>query len=192
MKQWLSPLLYVLLGIALSAVFFLISSPPRGTGVTLLPVPTPAPILVHVDGAVNHPGVYPLPRDSRVQDAITAAGGMKPDAQASAVNLAGRLRDGEKLIVPIVGSVEAPPAQANQPLNEAEAPQPAPTPGIVNVNTATEEELDTLPGIGPALAAEIIRYREAQGGFTAPEQLLNVPGIGPAKFEKIQDMITLD
>lgn len=145
-------------------------------------------IAVHVAGAVAHPGVYRLPSGSRVADAVAKAGPL-PDADLDALNLAKVLKDGEKIPVP-------------SKLTEATAPgAPAPagaakgtgsTGGKVNINTADVNELDRLPGIGPALAERIVRYREENGPFTSVDDLLNVSGIGEKKLEALRDYATVN
>ncbi len=200
MKSWHHTLLGLFIGMAATAVLFLVTAPPRGASVELLPAPTAAPILVHIDGAVQHPGVYALPRDSRIQEAIQAAGGFSQQANQDAVNMAARLKDGDKLIIPAAGTPAVLP-QASQP-TVAKAKGPAQgsaqsvakvTPGApVNINTATLDELQTLPGIGATRAQQIIDYRQAHGNFKTIDELQNVTGIGPATYEKLKDWITVD
>lgn len=148
-------------------------------------------VVVHVAGAVHRPGVLELPAGARVGDAVTAAGGEQPDAELAAVNLARPLVDGEQVYVPRVG--EAPPGAAA-------APEPAPGPAgaagepaadgaVVDLNSADLAALDTLPGVGPAIAQRILEWREANGPFHSVEELLEVSGIGPATLEKIRDRV---
>ncbi len=203
MKKWLHPLLWIMLGMVASAAIFLISSPPRGKPVELLPAPTAAPILIHVDGAVKSPGVYGLPRDSRLQDAINEAGGFTDQANQGAVNLATRLKDGDKVHIPTLSTPSAPEPVVSSDGEPTAAPSgktrsgaanaaTATPSGPVNINTATLEELQTLTGIGPTRAQDIIDYREAHGGFKTIEEIQNVKGIGPATFEKLKDRITVN
>lgn len=132
-------------------------------------------VVVYVSGAVASPGVLTLPASSRVIDAITAAGGATPEADLESINLARILVDGEQIRVGIVG--ESPPAAS-------EAGTPA---GMcVRLTTATESELQTLPGIGPALAQRIISYRATHPRLSTVEELDDVPGIGPSLIEKIR------
>ena len=172
-------LLWILCGTALSAVFFLVTAPPRGTGIALAPAPSPAPILVQGEGAVAQPGLYPLSRESRVADAVQVAGGLSPEADSGRVNLAARLKDGEKLVIPFLGApaaeLAAGTAAAETTAGQAEVSRAgeistsdsesktgAENNGVlqpINLNTATLEELDSLPGIGPTRAADIIAYR---------------------------------
>lgn len=187
MKNWLNTLLIALIGMSAAAVLFLIVTPPRGAPVELLPAPTPAPIMVHVEGAVRQLGVYALPRDSRVQDAIQAAGGFREDADQGLVNLAARLKDGEKLTIPIVRT-DADPLPA-VPVPERSGSLPA---GLIDLNSASLEELQTLPGIGETRANDIIKYRDEHGGFNNIEELQEVKGIGPATFENLKDLVTVN
>ena len=132
-------------------------------------------VVVYVSGAVASPGVLTLPANSRVIDAITAAGGATPEADLESINLARILVDGEQIRVAVVG--ETPPAAS-------EAGTPAGT--CVRLTTATEAELQTLPGIGPALAQRIISYRATHPRLSSVEELDDVPGIGPSLIEKIR------
>lgn len=132
-------------------------------------------VVVYVSGAVASPGVLTLPASSRVIDAITAAGGATPEADLESINLARILVDGEQIRVAVVG--ETPPAAS-------EAGTPAGT--CVRLTTATEAELQTLPGIGPALAQRIISYRATHPRLSTVEELDDVPGIGPSLIEKIR------
>jgi competence protein ComEA len=186
MKSWQNILLGIFVGIILSSAIYLIASPPRGTTVELLPAPTAGPLMIHVDGSVQQPGVYPLSRGSRVQDALLAAGGMTGEANTAAVNLAAPLRDGEKLHIPAQGTPFAPRA----PAYEEETAQPNLV-GPVNLNSASLEALENLPGIGPTRASQIIAYREQNGGFQSIEEIMEVSGIGPASFERLKDWITV-
>ncbi|MFN8484917.1 MAG: ComEA family DNA-binding protein [Anaerolineae bacterium] len=153
------------------------------------PSPLPSSITVHVNGAVAHPGVYTLPDGSRVVQALTAAGGLTGEADADGLNQARPLHDGEQVYVPARGT-PTPPAIG--PAGAAPASgKPAAAGGRVNLNTATKEELDALPGIGAVLADRIIQYRQKNGPFQRPEDLKKVPGFGGTKlFDGIKDRIT--
>ena len=135
-------------------------------------------VVVYVSGAVASPGVLSLPATSRVIDAITAAGGATPEADLESINLARILIDGEQIRVGVVG--ESPP-----PASSA-AGTTAGTGTCVRLATATEDELQTLPGIGPALATRIISYRSTHPRLTSVDELDDVPGIGPSLIEKIR------
>lgn len=132
-------------------------------------------VVVYVSGAVASPGVLTLPASSRVIDAITAAGGATPEADLESINLARILVDGEQIRVAVVG--DSPPASSGTG-TDAQA--------CVRLATATETELQTLPGIGPALAQRIISYRSTHPRLTSVEELDDVPGIGPSLIEKIR------
>ena len=194
MKNWWAVALGVVFGVLAAGVILLASQPPRGHPIELLPPPTPVPIQVHVSGAVTNPGVYALPPQSRVQDAIDAAGGFDEDADPSSLNLAALLEDGALIRVPALEPTFTPaprgaatPAETAPPAGEPAAPAPE----MININTATQEELETLSGIGPVTARKIIEYRESNGPFTAIEEIQKVSGIGPVTFEKIKDFITV-
>lgn len=174
-----------------------------------------ATVRVHVAGAVNNPGVYTLPAQGRAVDAIAAASGAAADADLDRVNLAGALSDGVQIYVPHRGETAA-PAQiqpnggtanagqgnaANGASQSGAQPQPARTLTAsgsaqkgstpVNINTATAEELQTLPRIGPAMAQRIIAWREAHGGFRSVDELDAVPGIGPSMLENLRPLVTV-
>lgn len=158
---------------------------------TPAPTATPGPIRVYVSGAVMAPDVFTLPPGAIVRDALEAAGGPAPDADLERVNLAHTLADGEHLRVPAAGDEPTPvPTAAAAP--ESGGSEPAALAGPLNLNTASPAELEMLPGIGPALAQRIVEYREANGPFTAVEQIQNVSGIGPAKFAGMRDLIVTE
>jgi len=149
---------------------------------------TGAPLIyVQVAGAVRRPGVYQVAPDARVFQVVLQAGGFTPDADQQSVTLAARLTDGCRVNVPRVGEpAVGPVVSPGQTGGAAEAAA-----GPVSLNSATLEQLDSLPGIGPAIAQDIIAYREAQGPFTSIEQLSDVPGIGPAKLERLRPLVGL-
>jgi competence protein ComEA len=145
-------------------------------------------VLVHVVGAVRRPGVYQLSEGSRVVDAVDAAGGMLPDAVASAVNLARAVSDGEQVAVPsedeVASTVAAPgggPVLSGQPSADA----------LIDLNDADATALDTLPGIGPTTAQKIVSDREKNGPFTSVDDLGRVAGIGPKKIEALKDLVSV-
>jgi competence protein ComEA len=150
---------------------------PRATTTT-----TAAPLVVHVAGAVARPGLVRLPPGSRVADAIAAAGGTVAGADLDRLNLAAPLADGSRLYVPFAG----------RPVPPDETPagaQGADTPAVIDLNTATAAELESLPGIGPATARAIIEHRQRHGRFRSVDELLAVRGIGPAKLAQIRGRV---
>jgi competence protein ComEA len=147
------------------------------------PTPTPATINVYVSGAVNKPDVYTLPANAIVKDAVTAAGGATADAELDRINLATKLADQMQVYVPRKGEAE-PPAPPNGSAPDAVSAK-------ININTASVEELDKLPGIGPSIAGAIIDYRTTNGPFKQIEDINEVKGIGDALFEKIKEQITV-
>lgn len=152
-------------------------------------------IVVDVDGAVAHPGLYKLPPGSRVQAALAAAGGLSPQADVHRINRAAKLHDGQKLYVLSQGESTPPLAASSgqgcegQACTSAEggvAGSDAEGQGLVNINTANATQLTQLPGVGPAIAQKIIDYRTANGSFTSVDDLTKVPGIGAAKLAQIK------
>jgi competence protein ComEA len=143
-------------------------------------------VVVHVVGAVGAPGVQRLPAGSRAVDAVAAAGGMVPEADLAALNLAAVLIDGQQLYVPRVG--EVPPAAVPPAAGSAAQSGPAVP---VDLNSATLDELDELPGIGPTTAQAILDHREQNGPFSTVEELLDVRGIGDAKLEQLRDLVAV-
>lgn len=158
---------------------------PTGT-----PVPTVAPMRVHVVGAIQQPGVYALPSGSRWLEAVEAAGGMTADADAESVNLADHLVDGQQIRIPYIG-LAVPPSPTPSRLGSGGAVLSS-IGARININTASAQELDSLPGIGPTYAARIIAYREEHGPFQDPADVMEVKGIGPACYEDIRELITVD
>ena len=163
------------------------------TGSTAAGALTTASVTVHVAGAVQHPGVVTLPAGSRAVDAVDAAGGLAPGADADRVNLAAPLADGTRLAVPLVGQpipteVAVPSAT---PAGSGSGPTAA-TPGTpVDLNTADVTQLDTLPGVGPATAAAIVAHREEHGPFSTVDGLLDVRGIGEGRLDAVRDLVTV-
>jgi competence protein ComEA len=166
-----------------AGILYLVSSPPRGQSVRLAPPPTPLPVVVHVAGSVASPGVYSLPPGCRVEDAIRAAGGLLLTANSNSLNLAAHLSDGDRVYVPAL----------SQPGDRSVSQSPPPSNSLtVNINSAEQAELEKLPGIGPALAARIIEYRQQNGGFQTIEDIQKVSGIGPATFTQLKDKICIE
>jgi competence protein ComEA len=186
-KTWQHILLGTLLGLLFSAVIYLTAVPPKGKPFLLQAAPTPSPYVIFVSGAVKHPGVYSLPPSSRIADAIEAAGGMLETADTSQINLALQIRDSDKINVPYQGEESAvPPADNSGELLNSIPSLP------ININSASQIVLETLPGIGATRARDIILYRETNGEFETIEDLQKVTGIGPVTYERLRSLITVD
>lgn len=160
----------------------------QAAGSTTISTTAPQLIFVQVAGAVRRPGVYQVPAEARVFQVVSEAGGFTAEADEEAVPLAARLSDGCRLVIPRLGESDAEPVISSDPVAGGGM---GPAKGLVMLNSATLEELDSLPGIGPALAQQIVNYRENQGPFTSIEQLTEVPGIGPAKLEQLRPLVGL-
>lgn len=173
-------------------------------------------IWIHVTGCVNNPGPVKISAGQRIKDAIEAAGGLLPEADSDAINMVYELKDGQKVYVPPktekgTGQARTYAAAGGQAAKPAGA-QPSGNPGVIedgtgvveetaestvksgkiNINTASEAELDKLPGVGPSTAAKIIEYRNKYGKFKKVQDIMNVYGIGQSKFDKMKDMIAVD
>lgn len=182
-RQHVSTFLAGLLsGLLAAGVVLLFIARPKRFPIQLLPPPTPAPLRIHISGAVQNPGVYRIPPGSIYENALQAAGGRMPEADLARINLAAPLEDGQHLYIPFhLENSSTPFPDSTGLLNNPE---------LLDVNLATAAELEQLPGIGPSLAKGIIAFREEHGLFLAPDDLLNVSGIGPSKLEQIRDLIT--
>ncbi len=197
MKTALYVLLGVMAGFILAGALVFVSRAPAGEPIILQPAPTKAPVAVHVIGAVPRPGLYEFSEGARVQDAIDAAGGLLASANSNALNLAALLEDGQQLDVPYKDGEE--PSETSSSPDLPGTDEPAQNDSstensdvdLVNINTATLEELDGLPGIGPTTAQKILDYREANGPFSVIEDIQNVSGIGPSTFDEIKELITV-
>lgn len=150
-------------------------------------------VVVHIAGAVKNPGIVKLKEGSRIEDAIEAAGGLTEDANISDVNLAYILDDGTKINIPSINdeysqeeivSDDGGTAIAEEFSNDGSN-------SLININTATETELETLPGIGPTIANKIVEYRKENGNFNTIEDIKNVSGIGESKYASIEELITI-
>ena len=190
MKSILNIVIGVLLGLLLSGGVWLAVRAPQGESVELRPAPTAEPIQVHVAGAVVRPGLYDLPEGSRVMDAVEAAGGLVAEADKNGLNLAARVEDAQRVDIPYVSGY-APEEDRSFTVITDGTPSSSAGGELVNINTASLEELDALPGIGKTTAQKIIAYREENGPFERIEDIVNVSGIGTATFEDIKDLITV-
>ncbi len=156
------------------------------------PIFVPAPsamvdgqIVVNIVGAVNRPGVYALPRDARLADAIARAGGATARADLAALDVSTQLQEGSRVLVPY--AVEAPVSGGDSPESASEA-------GLISLTRSKQEELEALPGIGPVYAERIIAYRDRKlreegQGFQSTDELLNIPGIGPKRYAAVKDLV---
>lgn len=147
-------------------------------------------IAVHVAGNVLRPGVYDLPIDVRVVDAIRIAGGATAIADLNAINLANRLNDGQQVYVPAVGEKVPPNILINGSTSEGTTYETKSVQYPININTADVAVLDELPGVGPSTAQAIVAYRDQNGPYISISGLEDVPGIGPAKFAALQGLVT--
>ncbi|WAM32920.1 helix-hairpin-helix domain-containing protein [Caldicellulosiruptor morganii] len=149
----------------------------------------PQNYVVYVCGNVKNPGVYELPSNSRVNDAIEKAGGVLPNSDLNVINLAEKLQDGQKIYIPKIGEMQNQTMLASQ--TEQISGNLSVKSGKININTASKEELKTLDRIGDKLAERIIEYRQKHGPFKSIEEIKNVNGIGDKIFEAIKDSITV-
>jgi competence protein ComEA len=157
------------------------AAPPIPTAVATTAAAGGSQVVVDVVGAVRRPGLYRLPHGARVADAVAKAGGVTARAQVELVNLAATIADGEQIIVPRkgIGGAAAGPGSA----------VPGAASGPVHLNSATLEQLDSLPGIGPVTAQKILDFRQEHGAFGSVDELDAVPGIGPARLEQLKDLV---
>lgn len=175
---------------AAAAAPAVLSTPARSAAAAS--ISAPAGVVVDVAGKVRHPGVYRLPAGARVQDAVSAAGGMAPGVDPVSVNLARRLTDGEQVLIglPAAGSPAGgqPAARGGTASAGSVAGSPA---GPVDLNSATAEQLDALPGVGPVLAQRIVDWRTQHGRFGSVDELSKVSGIGDAKLADLKPLVTV-
>ena len=176
MKTFINTILGILVGMLLSGIVWISARQPEGEAVPLRPPPEPAPVSVHITGAVVSPGLYDIPEGSRVMDAVTAAGGFLPIADQELINLAAIVDDGSKINITKRSYYDTGGGGSSR----------------ININTASLDELDSLPGVGPSTAQAIIDYRRQFGNFQRTDALTDVTGIGPATYDRIKDLITVD
>ena len=148
-------------------------------------------ILIHVSGSVKNDTVVTLPEGSRINDAIEAAGGLTKDADLTNINLAYILEDGEKIYIPKKGEEIVEDVSNTQSTSANTSSSSSNKTSKININKATQTELETIPGVGPSTALKIIDYRDENGKFSSIEDIRNVSGIGDAKYEKMKDYIAV-
>jgi len=202
MKPWVLILYGLLLGLLIAGLILLIAQPMRGQPITLHPAPTPTrtsppkptstpkPILVQIGGQVPHPGVYALEEESRLSILVDLAGGFTAEADIERVNLAMILRDGDYFYIPAKNE-NIPETARNAPGNLYGNLDPV-YDYPLDLNEATQEALESIPGIGPSKAEDILAYKEVIGRFTSLDELLNVSGIGEATLEMLRDYLIVE
>jgi competence protein ComEA len=189
LRKILEIIIGIFIGLIVAGLLYLTVRTPAGKPVELLPSPTPEPIIVYVTGAVQRPGVYKIPRDGRLVDAIQQAGGFQEGADLTQVNLAEKVDDGAQIVIPGATGVPTPQLIIG---GGGILVTPTPPAGqLVNINTANVELLDQLPGIGPTVAQKIVDYREENGSFASVNDLLKIPGIGPSTLDEIRGLVTI-
>ena len=189
MRKILDIAIGIFIGLLVAGGLFLTVRAPSGTAVVLLPSSTPQPIFVYVTGAVNRAGVYKLPLDSRMVEAIQAAGGFADGADLNQVNLATVIKDGQQIVIP--GGTGVPTPMLTIGDNGLLVTPTPPAGSPVNINTADVTLLQKLPGIGPSSAQAIVDYRTANGPFVRIEDLLKIPGIGPTTLDGLRGLVTV-
>jgi competence protein ComEA len=164
-------------------------SPPSTSGSSASTSTTLEAIVIHAAGAVRAPGLYRLAKGSRIADVLEVAGGVADGADLERVNLAAIVSDSDRIYIPFIGTPIPGPSIGSTGSGTGGGDASG-SPGPVNLNTATEDELDGLPGVGPATAAAIVSHREKVGRFASVDDLLDVRGIGAAKLESLRDLVT--
>lgn len=202
MKSWQLLLFGILMGLLAAGLILLISSPIRGVPITLNPAPTPTytlapkatqtptPIQVQIGGQVHHPGIYSIPKSTRLDELINLAGGLTQSADAVRINLAMICQDGDYFYIPALNEL-IPETAKNAPQNNpftktTEFSYP------LDLNKASKEALESLPGIGPEKAEAIIAYRNKNGPFISVDDLLNVEGIGEKTLEALKELLFVE
>lgn len=166
----------------------LFTTPPSSDAPSSTPTTSEA-MVIHAAGAVRAPGLYQLAKGSRIADVLEVAGGVADGADLDRVNLAALVSDSDRIYIPFIGAPIPGPSTGSSGSGTGGGGVPD-NPGPVNLNTATEGELDGLPGVGPTTAAAIVSHREKVGRFTSVDDLLDVRGIGAAKLESLRDLVT--
>ncbi len=202
MKPWLLILYGLLLGLLVAGLILLIAQPQRGHSITLSPAPTPTltsppyptatpePIFVQISGEIQHPGIYALDEYSRLETLIELSGGFTDIADIERINMAAVLRDGDYFFIPAKDQ-EIPETARNAPSNLYTA-QDTGYEYPLDLNQASQEALESIPGIGPSKAEDILNYRDTIGSYSNLEELLNVPGIGDVTLESLRDYLFVE
>ena len=189
MKTVLQVVIGIFIGLLVAGLLYLTMRAPAGKPVELMPSPTPEPIVVYVTGAVQRPGVYKIPHDGRLVDAIQQAGGFLEGADLTQVNLAAKVEDGAQIVIP--GAEDVPTPQLIIGGSGLLVTPTPPAGKLVNINTAGVDLLEQLPGIGPTTAQKIVDYRKENGLFTRVDDLLKIPGIGPSTMDGLRGQVTV-
>jgi comEA protein len=157
--------------------------------IVILPAATPSALIVDIAGAVASPGVYRVAPDARLGNVVDAAGGLSPDADLSALNLARRINDGDKIVIPVLAEPTA--ATAPQSAKASSSPTAKPAASAFDLNAASADELDALPGIGPVLAQRIVDDRTQNGPFATVDDLARVQGISPRMVDALRALVVV-
>mgnify|MGYP001049661741 CR=1 FL=1 len=199
MKQLYTIIFGIMIGLLAAGLILLISKPDQGQPITLNPAPTPTttsqpkptntetPFRVQISGEIIHPGIYEIPPYSRLETLVQIAGGLTEGADVNRVNLALLLDDGDYVFIPEENQ-DIPDIARNAPINSLISSENTFSYPI-NINTATQEEFESLPGIGPTKAADIIEYRQKIGAFSSIEELVDIHGIGPVTLENLREYL---
>lgn len=202
MKPWQLMSFGILIGLLAAGLILLIAQPKQGEPIALSPPPTPtntqppkptqtpSPVTVQISGEINNPGVYTLTGESRLSDLVDAAGGLTENADTTRINFAAIIHDGDFIYIAAYDEM-LPSTSRDTTINlPTEDPETFVYP--LNLNEATQEALESLPGIGEVKASAIIAYRDLIGGFTSIDELIYVNGIGPATLESIRDYLIIE
>jgi competence protein ComEA len=185
LKTWQSLIFGIIIGAVILAAIFIISLPDRMTPLIILPTVTFSPFQVYVVGAVKIPGVVQLSRNSRIQDAINASGGVLDDADLAQLNLAALVTDGQKIFVPKIGDPKIQESMTNSVPNSTEKT-------FISLNSANQKDLEKLPGIGEEKAKAIIIEREKRGRFQSIDELSEISGITQNLINQIRPFLYID
>jgi len=202
MKRWLLILYGLLIGLLTAGAILLISQPRQGQPISLFPAPSPTPTAppkptgtkipyqVQVGGEINHPGIFEFSDEFRLSDLVEAAGGLTSKADVDRINLAALVRDGDYFYIPAVDE-EIPETASNAPGN-LPISQSSDYNYPLDLNEVTQDALESIPGIGPSKATDILAYKAVIGRFSSLEELLNVSGIGAATLESLKDYLYVE